>query len=363
MNFFCDKTEINSVISQVVKTLSSKAAIPALEGIYIEAKGDNCKLIGGNGQLTIEASFKADVKEEGFALVPGRIFSDIIRRCYEGDVEILTDTSMTIISGKSRATIGMMDADSYPMTELSGNSWEFEMENTELKEAVKGSIFCAAGENFSKPILTGVYIEAEDDFISFVSIDGCRMAIKRASSKGEKGKLVIPAKALDEISKSIGDDGSSIITVYEKYVKVVWKDVSIISTLFDEKEYVNFKDILPKEHKVKIKVEKSKLFSSIERGSILSRVKQNNLLVLNIDKDLMTITARSDIGELYDEIDIWQEGEPLRIGFNGSFLSDCFRNISDEFIYIEFGGDRSPCIVKPCEGDGFLYMILPIQIS
>lgn len=366
MNFFCDKNQITSTISQVAKVLSSKAALPALEGIFIEARGDVCKLTGGNGQLTIEASFKADIKEEGFALVPGRIFHDIIRRCYDGDIEISTDSAMTIVSGKSRATIGIMDSDTYPLVNLEGEFWSFEMENKELKEAVRGSIFCAAPENsssYAKPVFTCVYVEKNEDSISFVGIDGCRVAIKNSSATGQDGVILVPAKAFDEVSKSVGDDGKTLISVYDKYVKMEWENISIISTTQNKDEYVNFKDIIPSSHKIRIKVEREKMLSSIERGSILSRVKQNNLLVLNIDSDMLTIAAKSDIGELFDEIDIWQEGEPLKIGFNGSFLSDCLKNISDEYIYIEFESPRSPCVIKPCEGSGYLYMVLPIQIS
>lgn len=363
MKFYCDKNEISSVTAQVGKALSSKAAIPVFEGIYIEVKGDTCTMLCSNGQLSIESSFKADVKEEGIALVPGRIFSDIIRKCYDGEIEITCGSAMTIVSGKSKASIGLMDYMDYPKVELEDEKWSFKIDNIDLKDMIKGSIFCIAGENSPKPVLTGVYVESDGDALSFVSIDGCRMAIKKLQGNFGQGKFVIPGKALEEIGRTIGDEGDIEFVVYEKYLKVMWNDISIVSTLFNEKEYVNFKDILPKEHTVRIKVNVKALHSSIEMGSILSRVKQNNLLVLTIDKDLLTITARSDIGELYDEIDIWQEGDHLKIGFNGNFLSDCFKAISDEFVYIEFNSDRSPCIIKPISSDSFLYMILPIQIS
>lgn len=363
MKFYCDKNEISSVTSQVVKALSSRAAIPAFEGIYMEAKGEYCKMLCSNGQLSIEASFKADVKVEGEVLVPGRVFSDIIRRCYDGEIEINAENVMTIVSGKSKASIGLMDASDYPMMDLVEEKWKFKIESNVLKDIIKGSIFCIAGENSPKPILTGVYVESDGENLSFVSIDGCRMAIKKIASTLENGKFVIPGKGLEEISRTVGDDGECEFVIYKSYVQVKYNDIAITSTLFNENEYVNFKDILPKEHKIKIKVDVKYIYSSIERGSILSRMKSNNLLVLSIDKDLLTITARSDMGELYDEIDIWQEGEPIKIGFNGGFLSDCFKTISEEFVYIEFNGDRSPCIIRPISGDDFLYMILPIQIS
>lgn len=362
MNFLCETNEINSVLSSVVKILASKAAIPALDGIYIEAKNDCCKIIGGNGQLTIETSFKADVKESGYVLVPGKIFANIIRQCKGNDIEISSDTSLTISSDKARMTIALMEPDSYPMVELKGDLWEFEMEVPDFKDAVRGSIFCAAGENYSKPVFTGVLIEKLADVIKFITIDGFRMAVKNSTAKGSDGKLLIPAKALDEISKSLPESGTIKFSVYKNYVKAEFDDISIISTLMNADEYINYNDILPKNYKTKIKIERSKLLNAIGMASVVSRAKQNNLLVLDINDSVFTITAKSDIGDSYEELDILHEGDHIKIGFNGGFLSDSLRGTNDEFIFIEFDSPRSPCLIKPCEGNDFIYMILPIQI-
>ena len=37
--------------------------------------------------------------------------------------------------------------------------------------------------------------------------------------------------------------------------------------------------------------------------------------------------------------------------------------IDDEEVYLEFGTNRSPCIIKPIEEGNYIYMILPIKMK
>ena len=366
MNFLCDKDEFINGLNTVAKALSSKPSIPVFEGIYMECYDNKVKLIASNGQLTIETFVSADTKVEGRVLVPGRLFIEIVKKCYDGDIECLVEepTTINIFSGKSKAKISTLDVTYFPIIDTKEEEWKVTLNNRVLKDMVRGSIFAAAGENASKPILTGLYCTCEDGSLSFVTIDGYRMAIKNTSVTASNGNVIVPSKAMDEIAKTISDDDEEETTLYvnEKYLKAVNDKTTIISTLING-EYVKYKDILPEKSEVKIKVRRNDLASAIERASIVSRVKKDNLLVLNIDKDSLSITAKSECGDIYDEIDIWQEGGPLRIGFNCNYLNDAFKNINDEYVYMEFNSEISPCVIKPCEGNGFTYLVLPVRIS
>ena len=40
---------------------------------------------------------------------------------------------------------------------------------------------------------------------------------------------------------------------------------------------------------------------------------------------------------------------------------DVLKNIDDETIRVEVNGGQGPCIIKPVEGDKYIYLILPIR--
>ena len=56
------------------------------------------------------------------------------------------------------------------------------------------------------------------------------------------------------------------------------------------------------------------------------------------------------------------EGEELKIAFNSKYFIEALRNIGDEEVILEFTTSVSPCVIKPVEGDNFVYLILPVRL-
>ena len=76
----------------------------------------------------------------------------------------------------------------------------------------------------------------------------------------------------------------------------------------------------------------------------------------------MTITSRSEEGNVKEEIIVEKNGNDLEIGFNSKFVLDVLKVIDDEQISLNFKSGVSPCVVKPVEGDSYEYLILPVRI-
>ena len=59
------------------------------------------------------------------------------------------------------------------------------------------------------------------------------------------------------------------------------------------------------------------------------------------------------------------EGKNLEIGVNPKYFLDALKAIEDEEVYIEFGSNISPCIIKPIEvlEKEYIYMILPVRLK
>ena len=57
------------------------------------------------------------------------------------------------------------------------------------------------------------------------------------------------------------------------------------------------------------------------------------------------------------------EGKNLEVGFNPKYFLDALRAIDDEEVFIDFGSNVSPCIIRPVEEGDYIYMILPIRLK
>ena len=130
-----------------------------------------------------------------------------------------------------------------------------------------------------------------------------------------------------------------------------------------EGQFIDFKNVLPKTCNTKVKISRSELLEAIERASLLARDGKNNLIRISVGDASMTVTSRSEEGNVKEEITIAREGEGLEIGFNSKYLLDVLKVVGDDEINMEFNSSISPCMIKPVEGDAYEYLVLPVRIS
>ena len=85
---------------------------------------------------------------------------------------------------------------------------------------------------------------------------------------------------------------------------------------------------------------------------------------INIGVGNILISCQNQTGTAKEEIDVDTDGKELEIGFNPRFFVDALKAIDEEEVYIEFGSNRSPSIIKSTNSEqDYIYMILPIQLK
>ena len=55
--------------------------------------------------------------------------------------------------------------------------------------------------------------------------------------------------------------------------------------------------------------------------------------------------------------------ERIEIGFNNRYLLDALKACPDETVVLELKSGLSPALLKPMEGDKFLFLILPVRLK
>ena len=53
----------------------------------------------------------------------------------------------------------------------------------------------------------------------------------------------------------------------------------------------------------------------------------------------------------------------LEAGFNPKYFLDALKVIEDEEIFVDFGSNISPCVIRPVGEGNYTYMILPIRLK
>lgn len=370
MKFSCEQQKLAKALNVVSKAVTSRTTIPILKGIMLEVSSDGKLIMSASDlDISIQDTIEVNDAEEGSVIVMAKLFGDIIRKLPNTDINIACDEDNNVVINcmNSEFKIVGMSTDEFPNVNIiSEETTSINFNKSTFKKMIDKTAFAASVDE-SRGVITGVLVELEADQINMVAIDGYRMAITRnAMINTSQQKMIISAKILSEISRILGDIDSDEEdgTLFLSEKKAVFKFDNIQAELrLIDGEFIKYKDILPKDNKISAVINKSQLLESIERASLLSKVGKNNLVKMAIEDTLMTITSNSEEGNVKEELPIYKEGENLTIGFNAQYMLDVLKAIDDEDVKMMFNSSITPCLVEPCDGTSFEYLVLPVRIN
>ncbi|SET72253.1 DNA polymerase III, beta subunit [Natronincola peptidivorans] len=364
MRFSCQQKTLVNSINIVQKAVSSKTTLPILKGIYLEVFNSHLKLVATDLEIGIEHVLEVNTYEEGSVVIDARLFSEIIKKLPDAEVEIALkeDNHLYIKCENSEFNIISHNPEDFPELPTIEEEYSYEITEDLFKNMIKQTVF-ATSHDESRPVLTGVLMEIEEDTLNMVALDGYRLALRKGKIQGPiDNKVIIPAKTLSEINRIISEEENIHITLTENHGLFTIGNTKLISRLL-EGEFINYKQILPKEYKSKIKVKTKSLLDSIERASLLAREGKNNLVKFVVDENRLNITSNSELGKVQEDVYIDLEGEAIEIAFNSKYFIDALKIVEDEEVYLEFTTNLSPGILKPVSNDNYTYLILPVRLS
>ncbi len=367
MKLTCDKNDLLDGVNTVLKAVSTRTTLQILQCILLQATEDGFKLISNDLELGIESIVDSNIIETGSVAIDARIFSEIVKKLPDSEVEITVDeTNLTkIVAEKSEFNIpGQAGSEFIHLPQIT-RSYSISIPQTVLKDMIQQTIFSIAVKEI-KPVLTGELLELKDNRLGLVSVDGYRVSIRNTvfDDTYENTSVVVPGKTLSEISKILTSDEADMVTIYfsEKHVLFELEGSIVVSRLL-EGDFPNYEQIFSADYDTLITVDKKKLQSSIERAALIARESKKSPIKLEISKDTLLITSNTELGNVHEEIEIEQEGQPLEIAFNPRYMIEALKAIEDEKICLQFTNAVNPCIIRQVEGDDYKYLILPIRLN
>ena len=365
MKFQCNRQQLTEAVSNVQRAVSGKSTTPALEGILIKTENGKINLSGYDLEMCITTSIDATIREEGASVIPARLFSEIIRRLPENTINIEVDKKniVYISCGKADYKISGLPAQDFPELPVILNNDLIHIDGETLNGMIRQTIY-AISDSDIKPAHKGSLFEISDGMIRIVSVDGYRLAVRqeKIDYDGEK-TFIVPGKALSEVTKLTNED-VKIVDMSTNGRHIIFKinQYSIISRLV-EGEFMKYRTSIPTTHSTEIRVKTRDFIQTIDRMSLLLTDKMKSPIRCYIDNKLIKTTCNTALGQAHDEIDASIEGENVEIGFNNKFLLDALRYSETDELKLQLNGSLSPMVVKPTEGDSFLFLLLPMRLS
>ena len=372
MHFRVQTDEMNYGLGMVVRAIAPRPVKQAYDGVMIETDEAGLILTCTDGEISIKARVNAIIDEEGCALLPARLFAEMMRKQPAGEVDVRVDAQMraAIRSRGSNTSMACMAAEDFPdIRDITAEN-HVSLPCRRLRDAI-GRVEFAVSTDESRKILTGILMEVYPQQTLLVGLDGFRLALQRIAaenalpSTGGKAMLhiVVPGKVLGEVSKMLPDSDDNVEIVFNSsHAMYQFGNVKVYATLLTG-EFIDYQKILPATWTTEVVVMRSMFSDAIDRCSLMAREGKNNMIYLKmLPEGRMELTANADRGDVHEELEIGIEGNELSIAFNARYLTDIIHNIDGERICMCFNSNVSPCMIKPVEGNEYTFLVLPVRI-
>ncbi len=370
MKLVCQKDKILKALNSVIKAVASKTTMPILEGILIRTNDNEIKLTTYDLEIGIEYIMEAEVKEQGCTVVNAIMFSEIIRKLPDTEINItINENNLLVIECEgSLYKLATMNPEEFPELPKIEVENSITIEQNTLRNMIRKTIFATSIEE-NRPIFTGCLFQTIENKLNVVAVDGFRLAWNSTNlnNKTNSFSAVIPGKTLNEVNKIILDSFDPIqIGVSKNQALFEMDNCKIVTRLLDG-EFLNYQNVIPEKWETRVRANKNNLQDSFERISLISassteKEKKYPVKVM-VDIGKVTISCTNQTGDAKEELYVSTEGMNLEAGFNPKYFLDALKVIEDEEIFVDFGSNISPCVIRPVGEGDYTYMILPIRLK
>ena len=364
MHVLFPKNNLQKSVNISLRAVPARTTMSILECILIDARSNEIKFTTNDMELGIETIVEGTIYEKGLIAVDARIFSDIIRKLPDNDVDIHTDDNlnMTITCEKAKFTIPGRSGDDFTYLPVLEKSEYITVSQFSLKEIIRQTIFSIAANENNK-LMTGEVFEIRNGELRVVSLDGHRISIRKLFLKESNlnKKVIVPGKTLIEISKVLSGETEDMVNIYftENHIIFDFDQTTMVSRLI-EGEYFKIEQMLTNDYETKMIINKKEFLNCIDRATLLVKEGDKKPIVINIEDESLDLKIQTPMGSMDERIDIEKEGKDIMIGFNPKFLMDALKVIDDETVTIYLFNATAPCVIR---SESYLYLILPVNFN
>ena len=356
------KEDLLQGIQTVQNIVSPKVTLPILSNMLVETKKDTLRFYTTDLDIGISCEIPVTIVEDGAVTIPAKRFSDIVREFPSGEILIHARKINQIdsVGQNCRMKLFGLPKEEFPKFPEFKDKEAVKVKQADLKEMFRMTTFAVSHEE-SRYVLNGILVEVTKNVLRLVATDGRRLAkIERPLSNpvAKEVSFILPVKAVAEVNRNLKDEGELLFVPGASQVMFDINGV-LIATRIIEGDFPNYSQVIPREVTTKIKVNTQEFLAAIRRANLLA-TSEFQAVKFEVFKDKLVVSkATPDVGESREELPAEYSGSEMIVGFNPQYMMDVLKNIADEVLYLELGGQDKPCVIRK---ENYLYLALPMRL-
>jgi len=368
---------LNKGLSIVQRAVPVRTTLPQASHVLMATDQGRLKLVATDLMIATTCWIGATVEEEGAITVPARLLTDFVSSLPNEKVDLSVGDrgrQLHISCARNEATMAGGSAEDFPPVPSVDDGFALKLDPKQFKRAVSQVEFAAAADD-TRPVLTGIHTLAEGEELTLAAADGFRLAVHKIPLKqevAERIEVIIPARALREVVRLIGEDDEPLEMAFNttrSQILFRMKTVELVATLI-QGTFPNYSQLIPQSFTTKATIGLDQFRQETRIAGIFARDGAGIVRVQMEPGDgggsgLLTISARAEeIGNHEGKMDVKIEGEASKIAFNSKYLQDVLSVLDTDTVALETTSPSSPGVIRPLgTSDSYVHVVMPMFVQ
>lgn len=373
MEFRCERDLLKGVAAAAGRATGHRSShLPVLSFVRLSVAGDQLTASATDLDLAIDATVTVGGVEDGAALVPGKLFVDVVSNMPAGAVTVAAeDDTVTVTAARSEFQLRTYPADDFPRQP----PLDEDPTVVSAKEfvAALARVVPAASTDDSRPILCGVLLETDGDGMKIVATNSYRLACQSLpgvtvlgmlpAAGADASKVLVPASTIREVVRLVKDVDDLEVRFSDRQVSFRAGGLTVTGRLI-EGEFPKYGGLVPKERKGRLAVSRDDLQGVARQAAILATGSEPVKFVLGSGGDLFMTAQAADVGGTKIGFDADYDGDEMVVGFNPSYLADALDACPSDRVWIDVIDGRQPAVLTAAGDDdrSWFALLMPVRM-
>jgi DNA polymerase-3 subunit beta len=375
MKVTCTQADLARGLGIVGRAVAARSPLPITANVLIASDEGRLKLSATNLEITMSCWIDASIEEDGAITIPARLLADFVNTLPNDRISLTVaprSRQVRLECARNEAQIGGLDAEDFPPPPVVKDGIDVHLDAKALRQAIAQTVFAAATDD-SRPVLTGVDTKFEGNELTLAASDGFRLSVFKLQldSSVEPTEIVVPAKALLELSRLLADETEPITmrtNAAKSQVLFRLSSAELVAQLI-QGTFPNFNQLIPASSTSRAVAQVSEFLRETRTASVFARDGSGIVRLVvtpgeGSSPGKVVISARAEeVGDNEGEIDAAVEGEGVKIAFNGKYLQDVLQALEGGELAMETTGPTSQGFFKTVGDDNYVHVIMPMFVQ
>lgn len=353
---------LSKALNHVSRVASSRGTLPILSNVLLKTVDNRLSIAATNLDIAITHYIGSKVSAEGAITVPARLMQDFVSSLPAGVIDLkLEDNKLHISTDKYQSVINGVSAEDFPVMPAITDGKKWKVTGNTLKQSLQQTIVAASSDE-ARPLLTGVYVHSHEGHLYMVATDSYRLAEKRLDSLKQDVSLLIPASALQDLLRILGDEEADVVVTHDEQ-QVLFKvgDVELVTRLI-EGNYPDYRKLLPKSFASSATLKRADFVNITKVSSLFARESAGSVTI-NLETDKKQISIRSiasQIGENTANASAEVTADGV-ITLNSRYVLDALNVLHGDEATISFNSKLEACVITDPKAGDYTHVIMPLK--